>query len=129
MAEQSPIDLMYAQVRTSEDTETRIRVFERYGYPLPDLDNYDILPGNDPVFESGWHRWFFLFQLTTGIERASIMAIAFELHRSCPSPHMHNVGFFSHTFSDSSRDMYYAKAMCLAYRSMLADNDVEVELL
>ena len=118
----SDIDRMYRRVRAAETTEDRIRVFEHCGYGLTDLDNYETIPGSDPVFETSWHRWLYLFQLTTGTERASVLAIAYELHRSTSNRHLQGVGFYSHAFSDSTRDMYYAKAMCLAYRNMLTED-------
>ncbi len=125
MAQPSEIDRMYRRVADAPDTEARMQIFEHCGFPLTDLDNYETIPGSDPVFETSWHRWLHLFQLTTGVERASVMAIAFELHRSTSNPLLMNVGFFSHGFSDSTRDMYYAKAMCLANRKPVYDMEIE----
>lgn len=114
---------LYAAAEALETTEQRIVFFGQQQFELTPLDNYDVTPGSDPVFERGWHRWLFLFQCTKGVERAAIMNIAFELHRSNPNPHLHGVGFFSHGFSDSTRDFYYAKAMCLAYRELVGQEE------
>lgn len=122
------IKAMYRRVKRTESTKDRIRIFELEGYDLTDLDNYSTVPGDDPVYEKSWHRWLYLFQLTTGVERAAVMNIAFELHRSSPNPNLHGVGFFSHAFSDSTRDFYYAKAMCLANRPLI-DPEPTVETL
>lgn len=119
------INIMYEQVRAAEDTPTRMQVFARYGFELPPIDNYSCLPGSDPVFERGWHRWYYLYQCTTGVERASILAIAFELHRSNPSVHLHGTGFFDHAFSDATRKFYIAKAVCIANMGIIEDMDPE----
>lgn len=108
--------------KQAKTTAERLKIFRDLGFELPDIDNYAVDPGSDVEFEIGAFRWLYLFQLTTGTERAMIMNIAFELHRSCTDPYMHGVGFFSHSFRDSTRNMYYAKAMCLAYRDILIES-------
>ena len=123
---ESDIDIMYRQVANAGDTEVRIRVFERYGYDLPPIDNYECTPGSDPTFEAGWHRWYYLYQLTKGVERAAVLNIAFELHRSSPNLHFQGTGFFSHGFSDATRKFYLAKAMCIMYMGIVEDRDCEV---
>ena len=111
------VEAVYRSVESCDDTETRIWCFERYGYSLGDIDNYGVV---DRDFDQVWHRWLLLFQCTKGTERAAAISVAAELFRSSPPTGLTGTeGIFSHGFSESTRNYYFAKAMCIMWRHLV----------
>jgi hypothetical protein len=104
--------------RTDWNITERIGYMKMCEYELPDIDNYCCEPMADLPFEQLQHRWLWLFQMTTGIERAAAIQLAVELFKATSKPHLYGVPFFSHAFDDATRDAYYAKAMCMLYRDL-----------
>ncbi len=105
--------------RTDWTTRERLNYFELFKYELPVIDNYVCEPMTDLPFEQLQHRWLWLFQMATGVERAAAIQLAVELFKATSTPHFVGVPFFSHAFSDATRDAYYAKAMCMLYRDLV----------
>ena len=107
--------------RTDWNTAERIAYMNLCEYELPNIDNYCCEPMTDQEFEMNQHRWLWLFRMSTGIERAAVIQLAAELFKATSNPHLYGVPFFSHVFSDATRDAYYAKAMCMLYRDLLEE--------
>lgn len=105
------------QERTDWNTEERIAYMKICEYELPNIDIYCCEPMSDPDFEQRRHWWLWLFRRTTGVERAAIIQLAVELFKTTSSVHLMTV------FRDTTRDAYYAKAMCMLYRDLTEKDD------
>lgn len=112
-------DLYKRMADPTLDTRTRMQMFAREDLSLTPLDNYG---PTDTAFDQAWHRWFYLYQCATGVERAAAIQVAAEMFRSNPpnaTVMTGTEGLFTHGISDATRNWYIAKAMCVMYQDLI----------